>query len=372
MKMKYVGTTLLLSAAVLLAGCNSDAASNASSTVFTGNVSVGEHLAGGKLVVTDSSTPAKTFTAPLLTDGSYSLNAANGVAPFLFHAQARVGSKVADLFSASAANSGTVNISAVTSLIVANVANQDCAVTACTPSIFTAARLTDATAKVQAQLVPLLTQFGLAIADSLDSTQSSPARTRKWVFFKHIAVGGYVYSRDGPLEFIKDGTGSWRLAGNQRVKAGAKANKHANTYVPPPGATSFGKWLPFSAESSIYPEGATLIVVSSSSIAPTVTLVYTGENKGAAKISGAEMVESVTGVTFLPACPRFAGKPGACINIEQTANGIYTTAFNEQADTVHGHAMQQAMTISMASDMSTAAKLPLATVYGSYGNAVIK
>lgn len=340
MKMKYVGTVLSLFAACWLAGCNSGASGNASSAAFTGNVSVGTPLAGGTLIVTDSSTPAKTFTAPLLTDGSYSLNAANGVPPFLFHAQVRAGSRVADLFSASAATSGKVNISPMSSLVVANAAGQDCAVTACTAATFTAARLTGAAAKVPTQQVPLLTQFGLAIADELTSKQGNPGRTKKWVFFKHVTVGGYVYSRDGPLEFIKDtATGNWRIADNPRVKASAKARKDWAIYAPPPGASSFGKWLPFSTDSYNYPGGATLIAVSSSSITPTVTLVYKGEDNGAAKIGGAEMVEAVTGVSFLPACPRPEGQPGSCIDVAQITNGGYAAAFNAPATTDHVQAI---------------------------------
>lgn len=374
MNMNYVGAVLLLSlTGWLLAGCNSDAASNASATIFTGNVFADIHMAGGKLVVTDSSTPAKTFTAPIQADGSYSLNAANGAAPFLFHAQIRAGSKAGDLFSASAANSGKVNISALTSLVVANAAGQDCVVTACAPSVFTDAKLTGAAANVQSQLVPLLTQYGLAIADELDSKQGDPASARKWVFFKHIAVGGYIYSRDGPLEFIKDAaTGNWRMAGIQRVKAAAKAGKAPNMYIPPPGASSFGKWLPFSTDSSIYPEGATLIVVSGSSISPTVTLVYMGGNNGAAKISGSEMVAAVADVSFLPACPRKSGQPGNCIDVAQTASGVYATAFTAPSATVHGQATQQAVTENMAPDMGPSKKAPLAAVYGSHGNAVMK
>lgn len=348
MNMKYIGAALLLSSAGWLAGCNSGAASNASYAVFTGNVSTDAPLAGGTLIVTDSSIPAKTFTAPLQADGSYTLNAAKGVAPFLFRAHGRVGIREVDLLSASAANSGKVNISPLTSLVVANAANQDCAVTTCMPSIFTAARLTEAAAKVQTQLVPLLTQFGLAIADSMDSKQSSPARTRKWVFFKHIAVGGYVYSRDGPLEFIKDAaTGNWRMAEKQQIKAGAKTEKVANIFASPPGASSFGKWLPFSKESSIYPDGATLIVVASTSVIPTVTLVYTGGGNGVEKVTEAAMVKAVAGVSFLPACARTAKQSGACIDVAQIASGEYTAAYSDPAATVSGQVIQQA--INMAS-----------------------
>lgn len=340
MNAKWFGAVLILLAAGLLAGCSVGASSNTSSTIFTGSVSSDAPLADGSLNVTDSSTPSKTFTAPFLADGSYSVDTAGGIAPFLFHTRVREGSRTFELFSASAANGGRVNISPLTSLVVANAADQDCAVAACTPATFTGARLNNAAAAVQTQLVPLLTQFGLAIAESLDSKQSNPARTRKWVFFKHVATGGYVYSRDGPLVFAKDtATGNWRMAGNPQVRAGAKAAKDADVYAPPSGASSFGKSLTFLKDSSIYPDGATLVVVSNSSISPPVTLVYTAEDIGAAKITGAAMVEAVRGLSFLPACPRAAGQPGACINVAQVDSYTYSAAFNSPANAIHRDAM---------------------------------
>ena len=350
--MKYAGITLVLSLMGLLAGCSVGASGNASSSIFTGNVSANVPLAGGSLIVTDSSTPAKIFTAPVQADGSYILDAANGVAPFLFHARGQVGSRTVEVFSASAANSGKVDISPLTSLEVANAAGQDCAVTACAPATFTAAKLTGAAANVQTQLVPLLTQFGLAMADALDTKQSNQARIRKWVFFKHIAVGGYIYSRDGPLEFIKDAaTGNWRMASKQQVKAGAKAGKGTNMYALPPGASSFGGRLPFSKESSIYPDGATLIVVASTGIIPTVTLVYAGGGNGVEKLTGASMVDAVTGVSFLPACSHPAGQPGTCIDVAQIASGEYTASFDDSAATVRRQAKQQAIPKNIASDI---------------------
>lgn len=343
MIMKHIEAMLVLSVAGLLAGCSVGASSNTSSSVFTGSVSAGVPLADGTLIVTDSSAPAKTFTAKVLADGSYSVDTASGVAPFLFHAQGQAGSRAVDVFSASSASNGKVNISPLTSLVTANAAGQDCAVTACTPATFTAARLTTAAARVHTQMVPLLTQFGLAIADELDSNLNTPARTRKWVFFKHIAVGGYVISRDGPMEFIKDAaTGDWRMAENQRGTAGAKTGKgeSAHMFTPSPGASSYGNWLPFSTDSSNYPEGATLIVVSSSSIAPPVTLVYAGGDNSVAKMPGAAMVESVADVSFLSACPRKAGQSGSCIDVAQiSGGGIYTATVNDTAATTHSQAI---------------------------------
>jgi hypothetical protein len=275
----------------------------------------------------------------VLGDGSYSVNTAGGIAPFLFHAQGHAGSRAVELFSASAASSGRVDISPQTSLVVADAAGQDCAFASCAPSIFTSARLADAGAKVQTQLVPLLTQFGLAIADTLDSRQGTSARTRKWVFFKHIAVGGYVYSRDGPLEFVKDtATGNWRLAGIPKNRPGAKAAETTGTYLPPSGASSFGNWLPFLKDSSVYPDRATLIVVSSSGITPPVTLVYTDGEKGADKISGAEMVRAVAGRSFLPACPRPPGQTGSCVDVAQTGNYLYSAEINNPVATIHRQA----------------------------------
>ncbi len=343
MLMKHIEAMLVLSVAGLLAGCSVGASSNASSTIFTGSASADAPLAGSTLTVTDSSIPAKTFTARVQADGSYSVDTDSGVAPFLFHAQGKVGSRAVDIFSASAASNGKVNISPLSSLVVANAAGQDCAITACTPATFTATRLTAAAAKVQTQMVPLLTQFGLAIADELDSNQNTPARTRKWVFFKHIAVGGYIISREGPLEFVKNATtGNWQMADSQRETSGAKAEKgtNANMYTLSSGASSYGNWLPFSTDSSNYPDGATLIVVSSSSIAPPVTLVYTGGDNSAVKMSGAAMVETVTGVSFLPACPRKAGQSGPCINVAQiSGGGIYTATVNDPATAIHSQAI---------------------------------
>jgi hypothetical protein len=342
MNMKYAGSAVTLCAAGLLAGCGIGAAGNTPTIVFAGSVCAGAPLAGGTLTVTDSSTPARTFITPVLADGTYSINVANGVAPFLFHAQGKNGARAVDVFSASAANGGRVDISPLTSLVAANAAGHDCAVAACMPSIFTAARLTDADMKVQNQLAPLLTQYGLAIADALDSRQGGPAKSRKLVFFKHIAVGGYVYSRL-PLEFIKDAaTGNWRLAGNQRIAARAKARNGANTFAPMPGASSLGQWLSFSKESSTYPFGATLIMVRGSGISPAVTLEYLDGENGATRVAGAAIVEAVAHVSFLPACPRPAGQPGSCVEVTQGSNGEYMTRFSNPAAAISGQAANNA------------------------------
>ena len=334
MNMKFFGTAFVLSAVVLLEGCSVSTSGNTPPTIFTGTILAGAPLAASSLTVTDSSTPARVFTASLLADSTYSVDTASGVAPFLFHVRGQAGSRPVEFFSASAASYGKVNISPLTSLVVASAAGQDCAVVACTPASFTAARLTNAATEVQTRMIPLLTQFGLAIADSLDSKQSNPAKTRKWVFFKHIAVGGFVFSRDGPLEFIKDAaSGNWRMAGNQQVKIGAKAGKDGSIYTPPPGASNYGQWLPFSSDTSAYPDGATLIVVSSSGISPPVNLVYAENNSGAVRTTGASMVDAVTDVSFLPACPRHAGQPGSCIEVAQIASGgIYSAGINLSAD----------------------------------------
>lgn len=329
MKIKFNRYALMLLSAGLMSGCSVGAASNASNTIFTGNASARAPMAGGTLIVTDSSTPAKTFSAPVSADGSYRINVAGGIAPFLFHARGQVAFRQVEFFAASAADSGRVNISPLTSLVTANAAGQDCAVTACAPSTFTAVRLTGADMKVQTQLAPLLAQFALAIADAQDLSQDNVSRTRKSVSFKHMAVGGYVYSRDGPLEFVKDRvTGNWRMAGKQRATAVAKAGKDVSMYVPPPGASSFGKWLPFSTDSSIYPEGAILIVVSGSSISPPVMLVYSGGDYGTTKVAGTAIVEAVAGMSFLPACPRPAGQPGDCVNVAQATDGAYAAEFD--------------------------------------------
>lgn len=369
MSVKYVGAALAFSAAGLLAACSVGASGNASSTIFSGSVSAGAPLTDGLLIVMDSSTPAKTFTQAILADGTYSVDTANGVAPFLFRARGRVESRTFELFSASAANSGKVNISPLTSLVVANAAGKDCAVTSCTPAIFTAAALTKASAIVHTQIVPLLTQLGLAIADTLDSTQRSPAITRKWVFFKHIAVGGYVFSRDGPLEFVKDASGNWRMASGQEVKSVAK---RANIYAPPSGASSFGTWLPLSTDSSAYPEGATLITVSGSGITPSVNLVYADGDSGSVKIAGPAMVEAVTGVSFLPACPRPVGQDGSCIDVAQTGSYVYSAAFNDPAAAIPGPAGKISKKKNTLDVISPATELPVIADSGSQGRSAAK
>jgi len=337
MKIKNIGIALVLSVTGLWATWNLgfvSAAGNAPLALFTGNVSAVEPLTGGMVFVTDSSTPARKFTAPVLANGIYALNAARGVAPFLFHVRGQEGSRTVELFSASAASSGTVNISPLTSLVVASAAGRDCAATAdCEPSTFTSAKLSEATAKVHSQMVMLLTQFALAIADKLDPREHDPESARKWLYFKHIAVGGFIYARDGPLEFVKDdATGNWRIAGGQQPANTAKKGKSSITYAPLPGASSLGKWLTFATDSPSYPDGATLIAVSSTSIIPPVTLVYTGPDNGAVNLSGSEMVKAVSNKSFLPACPRAAGA-GPCVDVAQiSSGGIYTATINDSPD----------------------------------------
>lgn len=319
---------MTISAIGLIVACSVGGAGNAPTTTFSGRVSASVPLTGGTLTVTDSSTPAKIFRAPILAQGSYSIDVSTGIAPFLFHAQGQSGDRVVDLHSASAAYNGKVDISPLSTLVVANAAGRDCAGSACTPSIFTAARLTDADMKVQNQLAPLLTQYGLAIADALDSKKRGAERNRKLVYFKHIAVGGYVYSRV-PLEFVRDpATGNWRIAGNHRLAVSARTRKGANTFVPIPGASTLGRWLSFSKESSTYPYGATLITVRSSDTSLPVTLEYLEGQDGATRVAGAAIVEAVASVSFLPACPRPAGQPGSCVEVAHLENGEYSASFS--------------------------------------------
>ncbi|HBG05947.1 MAG: hypothetical protein A2075_16270 [Geobacteraceae bacterium GWC2_58_44] len=128
-------TAALMAAALLLSSCGGGGGNGGSSdgggstptptaTTLSGTAAAGGPIIG-TVTVKDSTTPtAKTVTVPIKADGSYTADLTGMTPPFLVRADGAIGGTEYHLYSAatSADQDGTINITPLTDLIVANVA----------------------------------------------------------------------------------------------------------------------------------------------------------------------------------------------------------------------------------------------------------
>jgi hypothetical protein len=138
--------------------------SSGSGTVISGTAAAGAAIIG-TATIKDSSVPPKTKSVPIAADGKYSIDVSGLTAPFMLRADGDVGGRRYSLFSAatSADVNGTINITPLTDLIVANIAGDIAAnyYNADNFSGITKAELDAQIATVTAQLLPVLTSLGL-------------------------------------------------------------------------------------------------------------------------------------------------------------------------------------------------------------------
>ena len=170
--MKKHGSGFFLKAATLFgiavfafSGCGGGGGSSSGGgTVISGTAAAGAAIIG-TATIKDSSTPPKTKSVPIAADGKYSIDASGLTAPFMLRADGDVGGRRYSLFSAAtqADVNGTINITPLTDLIVANIAG-DIAANYYNAGNFdnvTKAELDAQIATVTAQLMPVLTSLGL-------------------------------------------------------------------------------------------------------------------------------------------------------------------------------------------------------------------
>lgn len=143
-------------------------------SVVSGKAAAGGAIIG-RVTIKDSSVPAKEKLVAISTDGSYTFDVSDMTAPFMMRADGTVGSTSYSIYSAatSADVNGTVNITPLTDLIVANTAGQLAKnyFDAGAYSGMTTAALNTAETALQARLQPVLTAIGLA--DSIDLLRAS-------------------------------------------------------------------------------------------------------------------------------------------------------------------------------------------------------
>ena len=175
-----VGSLVLLPV-LLLVGCGGggNGSSGSTTTAPAGSTLSGTASAGapviGTVTIKDSATPFNTKTVTIAADGKYSIDVTGLTAPFMLRADGTVGGRSYSLYSAAVSSdiNGTINVTPLTDLIVANVAGQIASSYFASGNFrtLTAADLTAQETALQARLQPILTAAG--VGASIDLLRSS-------------------------------------------------------------------------------------------------------------------------------------------------------------------------------------------------------
>ncbi|HEY3308258.1 MAG TPA: hypothetical protein VGJ93_07360 [Desulfuromonadaceae bacterium] len=161
--------------AMILVACGGGGSSSTPATTVSGVAAAGAPIIGS-VTIKDSTTPtALTKTVPIAADGKYTVDVTGLKAPYMVRADGYVGGNEYHLYSAgtSADVGGTINVTPLTDLIVANIAGS------VAKSYFdngsftglTAAQLTAQTDALKAKLLPVLQAVG--VSDSIDLLRAS-------------------------------------------------------------------------------------------------------------------------------------------------------------------------------------------------------
>lgn len=168
---------LLLASAMIVSGCGGGGGSGAvaaPSTTLKGVAAAGAPIIGS-VTIKDSSSPAKTKTVPIAADGNYTVDVSDMTAPYMVRADGYVGGNEYHLYSAgtSADVGGTINITPLTDLIVANIAGTIAKTyfDSGNFSSLTATQLTTQSDALKSKLLPVLQAVGLS--DSIDLLRAS-------------------------------------------------------------------------------------------------------------------------------------------------------------------------------------------------------
>ncbi|WP_432822607.1 hypothetical protein [Trichloromonas sp.] len=164
--------------ALALAACGGGGGSSSGGSVpttLTGTAAAGAPIIG-TVTIKDSTAPvAKTKTVTIEADGKYTVDVSDLVAPYMVRADGRVGGNQYHLYSAATAEDvgGTINITPLTDLIVANIAGS-VAQTYFDKGDFsslTATQLKTQSDALAAKLAPILTAVG--VSGSIDLLRAS-------------------------------------------------------------------------------------------------------------------------------------------------------------------------------------------------------
>lgn len=178
-KFNLLAMALFISfALVLMTGCNGGGGDGedtpAAVTTLSGTAAAGAPIIG-TVTIKDSSSPAQTKTVTIEADGNYTVDVSDLAAPYMVRADGYVGGNEYHLYSAGTAADvgGTINITPLTDLIVANIAGS------VTQDYFengdfsglTAEELTAQAEALKAKLLPVLQELG--VSDSIDLLRAS-------------------------------------------------------------------------------------------------------------------------------------------------------------------------------------------------------
>jgi len=155
-------------------GSGAGGGTGGSSSVVSGVAVAGAPIIG-TVTIKDSSTPAVTKFAVIEANGNYSIDVKGLTAPFMLRADGTVGGRSYSIYSAAALAdiNGTINVTPLTDLIVANIAGQLASTffTAGNFSNVTPAELDAQAAALKARLLPILTAVG--VSGSIDLLRTS-------------------------------------------------------------------------------------------------------------------------------------------------------------------------------------------------------
>lgn len=144
------------------------------STTISGSAAAGAPIVG-TVTVKDSSPSPMTRVTTIAADGRYQIDVAGLTPPFMLRADGNVGGRSYSLYSAAAAADvgGTINVTPLTDLIVANVAGQIAANVYASGNFagLTTAELDAAQAVLRQRLQPILSAVGLG--SSIDLLRAS-------------------------------------------------------------------------------------------------------------------------------------------------------------------------------------------------------
>jgi hypothetical protein len=166
-----VVTTMTL---VACGGSSSSTQAPAATTV-SGVAAAGAPIIGS-VTIKDSTTPtAQTKTVPIAADGKYTVDVTGMKAPYMVRADGKVGGNDYHLYSAATTSDlgGTINITPLTDLIVANIAGSIAKTYFDNGgfSTLTAAELTTQSDALKAKLLPVLQALG--VSSSIDLLRAS-------------------------------------------------------------------------------------------------------------------------------------------------------------------------------------------------------
>jgi hypothetical protein len=144
------------------------------STLLSGTAAAGAPIIG-TVTIKDSASPANTRFETIEADGNYSVDVSDLTAPYMVRADGYVGGNEYHLYSAGTAADvgGTINITPLTDLIMANIAGtlaQDYFDSG-NFSTLTATEMTTEAEALKAKLLPILQAVG--VSDSIDLLRTS-------------------------------------------------------------------------------------------------------------------------------------------------------------------------------------------------------